>query len=121
NGHRHQATLRILITLDKNWHDSTSDARKNTLGYGCHIQVARRASRRTARDDRCSEVPVSFLLACPNCGPRDVYEFRFGGEFGTRPQPGASGDMWSRYLYVKTNEAGVQKEWWYHRGGCHAW
>jgi heterotetrameric sarcosine oxidase delta subunit len=24
-------------------------------------------------------------------------------------------------LYTRTNEAGVQKEWWYHRGGCHAW
>ena len=23
---------------------------------------------------------MSFLLACPLCGPRDVYEFRFGGE-----------------------------------------
>jgi heterotetrameric sarcosine oxidase delta subunit len=64
---------------------------------------------------------VSFLLACPNCGPRDVYEFRFGGEFGTRPQAGAPHEAWSRYLYARANEAGVQKEWWYHRSGCHAW
>lgn len=64
---------------------------------------------------------MSFLLACPNCGPRDVYEFRFGGEFGTRPHPGAPLETWSRYLYARANEAGVQKEWWYHRAGCHAW
>ena len=57
---------------------------------------------------------MSFLLACPNCGPRDVYEFRFGGEFGTRPLPDAPPEAWSRYLYARANEAGVQKEWWYH-------
>ena len=28
---------------------------------------------------------MSFLLACPNCGPRDVYEFRFQGEVTSRP------------------------------------
>jgi len=64
---------------------------------------------------------VSFLLACPNCGPRDVYEFRFGGECHARPQPNAPQQEWSRYLYARANEAGVQKEWWYHRAGCHAW
>lgn len=64
---------------------------------------------------------MSFLLTCPNCGPRDVYEFRFGGEAGARPQPDAPRDAWSRYLYTRSNEAGVQKEWWYHRSGCHAW
>jgi len=25
------------------------------------------------------------------------------------------------YIYTKTNEAGVQKEWWYHRDGCRQW
>lgn len=66
---------------------------------------------------------MSFLLRCPNCGPRDVYEFRFGGETRTRPDPDADDAAWSRYLYFRANEAGVQKEkeWWYHRAGCRAW
>jgi sarcosine oxidase subunit delta len=64
---------------------------------------------------------MSFLLHCPNCGPRDVYEFRFGGEYQVRPQPDAPPDVWANYLYFRANEAGVQKEWWYHRSGCHAW
>jgi sarcosine oxidase subunit delta len=64
---------------------------------------------------------MSFLLHCPNCGPREVYEFRFGGEYQVRPQPDAPADVWANYLYFRTNEAGVQKEWWYHRSGCHAW
>jgi heterotetrameric sarcosine oxidase delta subunit len=64
---------------------------------------------------------MAFLLQCPNCGARDVYEFRFGGEYQTRPQPSASAEDWARYLYFRANEAGVQKEWWYHRSGCRAW
>jgi heterotetrameric sarcosine oxidase delta subunit len=64
---------------------------------------------------------MSFLLHCPHCGDRSVYEFRFGGEVKERPAPDASEDDWVRYTYVKTNEAGVQKEWWYHRAGCRQW
>ena len=64
---------------------------------------------------------MSFLLRCPHCGERSVYEFRFGGEVKERPAPGASGDDWIRYTYFKANEAGVQKEWWYHRSGCRQW
>ncbi|MBI4500433.1 MAG: sarcosine oxidase subunit delta [Gemmatimonadetes bacterium] len=64
---------------------------------------------------------MSFLLSCPNCGPRDVYEFRFGGEFQRRPEPTASQDAWVDYLYLRANEAGPQREWWYHRMGCKAW
>lgn len=64
---------------------------------------------------------MSFLLACPQCGERSAYEFRFGGEVTSRPQPGASEDAWYRYIYTKANEAGEQKEWWFHRSGCHQW
>ena len=64
---------------------------------------------------------MSFTVPCPNCGPRDVYEFRFGGEYQVRPQPNDSSDEWARYLYFRANEAGVQKEWWYHRSGCRSW
>jgi heterotetrameric sarcosine oxidase delta subunit len=64
---------------------------------------------------------MSFLLACPQCGPRDVYEFRWGGEQSRRPEPGSSREVWTGYLYLRRNEAGMQREWWYHRMGCRRW
>ena len=64
---------------------------------------------------------MAFLLACPNCGERDVYEFRFGGEVSTRPAPDASSDEWAGYFYDRHNVAGVQREWWYHKLGCRKW
>ena len=62
---------------------------------------------------------MSFLLRCPHCGNRSVYEFRFGGEVKQRPATDAPKGAWVHYRYTKANEAGVQKEWWYHRSGCH--
>jgi sarcosine oxidase subunit delta len=50
---------------------------------------------------------MSFLLACPNCGPRDVHEFRYGGEIV--PPQGSS------------NLPRPQRERWYHRFGCRRW
>jgi heterotetrameric sarcosine oxidase delta subunit len=64
---------------------------------------------------------MSFLIHCPNCGERSVYEFRFGGELKERPSPDSSEDRWYQYIYPKRNEAGPQKEWWYHRLGCRQW
>ena len=64
---------------------------------------------------------MSFLLRCPNCGERSVYEFRFGGEIHARPEEGASDAEWSDYLYTRENVAGAQQEWWFHRGGCRKW
>jgi heterotetrameric sarcosine oxidase delta subunit len=64
---------------------------------------------------------VSFLLRCPLCGNRSVYEFRFGGEVKRRPQPDAPEAAWVHYSYTRANEAGVQREWWYHRSGCRQW
>ena len=64
---------------------------------------------------------VSFLLNCPHCGARSVYEFRFGGEVKKRPHPDASPGEWHDYIYTKVNQAGVQQEWWYHRSGCRQW
>jgi heterotetrameric sarcosine oxidase delta subunit len=61
---------------------------------------------------------MSFLIPCPTCGPRSVYEFRFGGEEGIDPKAAAPGCL---ALYEKKNVAGVQKEWWYHRDGCREW
>ncbi len=64
---------------------------------------------------------MAFLLNCPNCGERSVYEFRFGGEFTTRPAPGASQEEWTGYFYARGNVAGTQREWWNHRFGCRKW
>ena len=64
---------------------------------------------------------MSFLLPCPNCGNRSVYEFRFGNEFEPRPSLEEPLDAWTDYSYMKKNEAGVQKEWWFHRSGCRQW
>jgi len=64
-----------------------------------------------------------LILACPNCGPRNVAEFRFGGETNPRPKdPSAVSDAeWSDYLYMRQNAMGVETEWWYHRAGCGLW
>ena len=64
---------------------------------------------------------MSFLIPCPHCGPRSVYEFRFGGEMKQRPQPDASESDWYRYIHTKANRAGEQTEWWFHRSGCRQW
>lgn len=64
---------------------------------------------------------MSFLLRCPNCGSRSVYEFRFGGEYLRRPGPDAPDTDWLNYLYSRANINGTQKEWWYHRDGCGEW
>ena len=64
---------------------------------------------------------MAFLITCPNCGERDVHEFRFGGEITLRPSADATAEEWSRYLYVRRNVAGDQREWWYHAFGCRKW
>jgi sarcosine oxidase delta subunit len=48
---------------------------------------------------------MSFLIPCPNCGPRDVSEFRHGGEV----------------QHDNGNLPGPQRERWYHRLGCRRW
>jgi sarcosine oxidase delta subunit len=52
---------------------------------------------------------MSFLLTCPNCGPRDVEEFRYGGQI--LPASSSSG----------SNLPETQRERWYHRFGCRRW
>ncbi len=62
-------------------------------------------------------------ISCPNCGLRNVSEFRFGGEYNPRPrQPlSVSDDEWTEYIYMRRNKSGRQTEWWYHRNGCGSW
>jgi sarcosine oxidase subunit delta len=55
---------------------------------------------------------MSILLTCPNCGPRDLSEFRYGGQI--LPPPPANGPAGS-------NLPGLQRERWYHRHGCRRW
>ena len=64
---------------------------------------------------------MSFILRCPNCGPREVTDFGFGGELSSRPRVLPSLRELSTYNYFRRNVAGVQREWWYHRSGCRAW
>jgi sarcosine oxidase subunit delta len=64
---------------------------------------------------------MSFVLCCPNCGPREVTDFRFGGELTLRPHSAPSLRELCSYLYFRHNVAGVQREWWLHRSGCAEW
>ena len=64
---------------------------------------------------------MSFLLTCPNCGPREVTDFGFGGEVSPRPPSRPSPRELNAYVYFRRNVAGVQREWWHHRSGCRAW
>lgn len=56
---------------------------------------------------------MSFLLTCPNCGPREVHEFRYGGQILPVVAPAG--------LPSGGNLPGVQRERWYHRFGCRRW
>lgn len=64
---------------------------------------------------------MSFLVCCPTCGERSVYEFRFGGAFHQRPAGDVTTAQWADYLYARANPAGAQQEWWYHQLGCRRW
>ena len=67
---------------------------------------------------------MSFLMPCPNCGERDVHEFRHGGEISSlsqrRSMNDSDGDL-TRYFYFTRNPAGESAEWWYHSFGCRNW
>jgi sarcosine oxidase subunit delta len=64
---------------------------------------------------------MGFLIPCPNCGRRDVYEFKFGLEVKQAPGEAAGLREWRHYLYFNQNKSGLQEEWWYHAYGCGAW
>ena len=64
---------------------------------------------------------MTFLITCPNCGPREALEFSFGGETNRRPGPDADGSELARYLYFRENVEGWQTEWWMHTAGCKRW
>ena len=55
------------------------------------------------------------LLTCPINGPRPLQEFVFGGEVRPMPDPRQASDAaWADYVFNRTGEPGVRREWWYH-------
>ncbi len=62
-------------------------------------------------------------LSCPNCGLRNVQEYRYGGEYNPRPAKPLETDdaAWADYVFMQHNKLGVQVEWWYHASGCGLW
>ncbi|MBH05967.1 MAG: sarcosine oxidase subunit delta [Phycisphaeraceae bacterium] len=55
------------------------------------------------------------IICCPVNGPRPLQEFRFGGEVRFMPDPGDSSDeQWADYVFNRSGEPGVKREWWYH-------
>ncbi len=64
---------------------------------------------------------MSYVLTCPNCGPREVTDFGYGGELNPRPREAPSLRELGEYNYFRKNVAGVQREWWVHRSGCGDW
>ncbi len=66
---------------------------------------------------------MSLTITCPICGQRSGYEFRYGGEDnGQRPdEDKLTQASWCAYVHLNSCEAGVQKEWWFHKDGCGCW
>ena len=58
---------------------------------------------------------MSYVLTCPNCGPREVTDFGFGGEVNPRPKSRPGKRELGAYNYFRRNVAAVQREWWVHR------
>ena len=64
---------------------------------------------------------MSFLLTCPNCGPRDASEFRYGGQILPCLPTSSSTSSAEHAATTGSNLPGPQRERWYHRFGCRRW
>jgi heterotetrameric sarcosine oxidase delta subunit len=64
---------------------------------------------------------VTFLITCPNCGPREALEFVFAGETSPRAGPGSTDRELAAYLFFRRNINGWQTERWVHQSGCRTW
>jgi methylglutamate dehydrogenase subunit B len=61
-------------------------------------------------------------IQCPHCGERSVDEFSaLGSAELTRPEGSSAMQDWVDYVYVRSNPAGVHREWFHHVSGCRAW
>jgi sarcosine oxidase, subunit delta len=55
------------------------------------------------------------ILNCPINGPRPLQEFQYGGEVRAMPNPELASDTeWTDYLFNRSGEPGIIREWWYH-------
>ncbi len=62
-------------------------------------------------------------LPCPHCGPREVSEFRYGGDATKkRPDHGETdAAVWHDYYFLFDNPKGPHEEFWQHVLGCRQW
>ena len=55
------------------------------------------------------------IMNCPLNGPRNISEFVWGGEVKPMPDDSKLNDReWADYVFCRSGEPGVKKEWWYH-------
>ena len=55
------------------------------------------------------------LLRCPINGVRPLHEFSYGGEVREVPDPAVASDaQWADYVFNRSGEPGIKREWWYH-------
>ena len=64
---------------------------------------------------------MSFVIECPNCGPRPSNDFRYGGEVRPAADPASAPEVEARRLWMRRNVCGDQQERWFHRDGCRRW
>lgn len=64
---------------------------------------------------------MTFLITCPNCGPREALEFVFGGETSERAGPASTDRELAASLAFRRNGSGWQTERWFHQSGCRTW
>ncbi len=54
-------------------------------------------------------------ITCPVNGTRPLQEFLHGGEVRDAPDPAtATDEEWASYVFDRSGEPGVIREWWYH-------
>ncbi len=55
------------------------------------------------------------IMNCPLNGPRNIFEFAYGGEVVTPPDSAhASDEEWAAFVFMEGNRAAVVREWWLH-------
>lgn len=63
-----------------------------------------------------------LLLPCPNCGPRPLEEYRFGGELPSVPERITDPDERDvDHVWFYDNADGPSTERWFHAHGCRRW
>jgi sarcosine oxidase subunit delta len=64
-----------------------------------------------------------MLIICPNCGPRDYSEFRYGGDAAKRRPAHGETDVktWHDHVFLFDNPKGAHHEYWQHVLGCRQW